>query len=128
MPKWTREQAVAFAEKGRAAQARMRIEHAGLIATALRLGASGDTFQTETIARVRALVAATLDRLTLAKDPKDVELLSRAVATLAETERKLAGRPLPGTRRNDGPAPAPPRQTLPEPRSPNPAAHPDTPP
>lgn len=68
---------------------------------------TGDNFQQATLMRVRKQLYLTLDSLDIALEKKvldtqDVDRLSRAVERLAEMERNLAGRPLPGSLRPNG--------------------------
>lgn len=56
-----------------------------------------DDYVTERISRVRAHIVDTDLALSKARDPLDRERLSRALGVLQETERKLAGRPEPGS-------------------------------
>lgn len=79
--------------------------------------ANGTEFQEETLAHTRELLSNTLDRMSKATDPKDLELLARAASHMAELERRLAGRPLPGTvNRSRAVDPPAGRTSLPEPR------------
>jgi hypothetical protein len=111
-PVFTKENAVEMAQRANAAKAASRLLHA----ERLRMASNGEDFQQETLARTREILTDTLQRLASAKEPKDRELLARACSHLAEMERKLAGRPLPGTvNRSRAPDPAP-RSTLPTPR------------
>lgn len=105
--------AAEFGRQGQAALQAKREAHAAR----LRSAANGDEFQAESLARVRELLTDTFERLRKAQDPKDRELLSRSLSHLAEVERRLAGRPLPGTRGTRSPASlAPPSPGLPQPR------------
>lgn len=109
---FTAESARIAGEAGRLAQQRARVARAERMAN----HSNGEEFRQDTLARVREILADTLDRMSKAHDPKDRELLARATSHLAETERKLAGRPLPGTvNRSRGEAP-PPSPGLPQPR------------
>lgn len=103
-----------MARRANAAKAARRLQHAQNLAAA----ANGSEFQAETLARTRELVTDTLKRLFDARDPKDRELLSRSLSHLAEVERRLSGRALPGSRRPDASSPAAPRPSsaLPDPR------------
>lgn len=111
-PRFTKQNAAHFSRLGREAQARLRRERAERVAQAH----NGEDFLSDTLAHTREAVTDTLQRLLAAKEPKDRELLARALAALAETERKLSGRPLPGTRRPGAAEPAAPRSPLPTPR------------
>jgi hypothetical protein len=96
---------------GRDARRRAREEHAKRLAMA----GNGEQYLAETLARTREALTQTLQRLAAAKDPKDRELLARACSHLAEMERRLSGRPMPGTRRPAEHAAPLPRATLPSP-------------
>jgi hypothetical protein len=58
-----------------------------------------ESFSSKLLTRARARIDSIIEMLTLTKDSKEVEQLTRALAALAELERKLDGRPLPGSRR-----------------------------
>ncbi len=109
---FTKENAAAYGRQGAQALIVARQQHASWVKAA----ANGDDFQATTLARTRELLSDTLARMAKATDPKDLELLARAASHMAELERRLAGRPLPGTTRRDGPAAPPPRAKLPDPR------------
>ncbi len=111
-PQWTPEQAREMAVRGNQAKAAARLARA----ERLNKAANGTEFQEDTLARTREILTSTMDRMAKATDPKDLELLARAASHMAELERRLAGRPLPGTTRRDGPAAPPPRAKLPDPR------------
>ena len=58
-----------------------------------------DDYQAKTIVRVRERMDKLLDLLEEEEDPNKLDRLASAFAKLQEEERKLAGRPLPGSRR-----------------------------
>ncbi len=60
-------------------------------------------YLSEQLARVRKHLDRVDAQMEKAKDPLDVERLARARNTLAEQERILAGRPLPGSHRPTAP-------------------------
>lgn len=130
---WTPEQARAWQRKAtlanqlaaKARQERKRLEARAILnrpATAAGL-VSGPDFANLTLARVRALVDRLLSRLAEQTDRKRIDglrvnQLAQALDRLAEVERRLAGRPMPGslkpTADRSRPAPPPvPRPSLP---------------
>jgi hypothetical protein len=73
---------------------------------------AADCYVNERLARVR-LQLDRLDKMMMSeKDPQKLDRLASAQARLAEQERILNGRPLPGSRRPA--ADAPPKRSYPE--------------
>ncbi len=93
MPKFTRENAAIYAKKGN--DVRWSQEH--------RAKQPRDTIPTEYAEivkyRVRGILDKTLDRFDDEDDANKIDRLASAVAKLAELDRQLSGRPLPGTLR-----------------------------
>lgn len=58
-----------------------------------------NTFVSEQLAQVRAEMVRLQGLASKLKEPLDIERMNRAIGTLAERERILAGRPLPGSHR-----------------------------
>lgn len=132
---WTAEQAHAMALKS----AESRRERAKLRALAPAASIppnsptlSGPDFAGVTLLRVRAQIDRLLTRLAEHLDRKSIDgqqvrYLSGALSDLAELERVLAGRPLPGSRRPSSAEPARPpapiisRPTIAQPEAPPPA-------
>lgn len=70
-----------------------------------------DDYQAKTIVRVRERMDKLLDLLEEEEDPNKLDRLASAFAKLQEEERKLAGRPLPGSHR---PSSKPAKRSTPE--------------
>jgi hypothetical protein len=64
-----------------------------------------DGYVAKRIVQVRRQIEGLNERLEAAVDPKDIKALCDAISKLAELERVLAGRPLPGQRRPGKDAP-----------------------
>lgn len=64
-----------------------------------------DKYVEQRIARTRAQIEKLDTRLATCRDPKAIKFLADAIAKLAELERVLSGRPLPGQLRPSGPKP-----------------------
>jgi hypothetical protein len=99
-----REMALRSAESRRAAAAS---PEAVLRAGQARVSAeTADRYVAKRIVQVRRQIEGLNERLEAAVDPKDIKALCDAISKLAELERVLAGRPLPGQRRPGKDAPA----------------------
>ncbi len=68
---------------------------------AAQSGTSGadDSYVARRLLRVRGQISKLDDMLEKERDPLKIDKLCSAIARLAELERHLAGRPLPGSRR-----------------------------
>jgi hypothetical protein len=58
-----------------------------------------DPFVSSSLTRTREVLKKLYKRLEATEDPKEIELLSRAISALSKNEFALAGRPLPGSLR-----------------------------
>ncbi len=58
-----------------------------------------DPFPVRLLARTRTRINSLMDAMTAETDPAKIDRLASALARLAELERQLAGRPLPGSLR-----------------------------
>jgi hypothetical protein len=106
MPLFTKENAAEYAAKSRlvAAESKRKSAEAIALAEALRNSVPppvDESYRSQRLSRVRGQLAI-VDReieLCAGKDSKRLKELTDAQARLAEQERQLAGRPLPGSMR-----------------------------
>jgi hypothetical protein len=94
---FTSQNAKEFSQRGHAAKAAAKL--AGLTNGSEYAKLPSDEYAESLRLRVREEIDRLVDMLAKCKDAQDKDRLSRALDRLAETERKLSGRPLPGAYR-----------------------------
>lgn len=87
---------------------KQRVQELRLAANPVPLPAD-DSYVERRLSRVRQQIEVLSDMLESESDPQKIDRLASAIARLAEYERQLANRPLPGSRR-----PAPERVAKPQ--------------
>ena len=89
-----------FADPAFARQAKaIAVAREQLRQEALLSGLPPDPYLRERVIETREAIARIHQRLLDADDPQEIMQLAAAISKLQETERELAGRPLPGTYR-----------------------------
>lgn len=99
--KFTRETAKQYsglANQVRWSRYREKLSAAAMPANAAEIpGEVADDYASQTMIRVRSILDGQLKRIVDEDDPNKIDRLASAISKLAELDRQLSGRPLPGT-------------------------------